>query len=86
MNTPILYAVANDIIDELTEFKAYTSIEILIYKKSTSNVQDVLMESIALPHNVKYSFLEPKIEEENDNEIINTSVATSKSLKFLLLG
>lgn len=54
--------------------------EIHIYEGSTSDDKDALVESITPSYDASCSLSKPKIEEETDHKVINTSVITSKSL------
>lgn len=83
MNTPIAYVVTSDIVDVLAEFNAYVPTEIHVYKKSTSDVQDVWVESNTLEHDARCSISTPKIEEKTEHEIVSTNIATNEYLRFL---
>lgn len=75
--------VTCDIVNDLLECNTHIPSGIHIYKESSSDVQDALVESSVSSHDTRYSPSEPRIEEETEYEVIDISVATSDPLRFL---
>ena len=69
----------------LDEIHVHEENLIHIHEENISDIQDAFVESSTPSHDVRCSLSTPTIEEEIEDEIVATSVDTSKSLGFLLI-
>lgn len=54
-----------------------------MFIRSTNDVSNAFVDSSTTPNNATYSFSKPRIEEETAHEIVETSVISSESLRFI---